>query len=62
LSAGLAGFYYPSDRAVFISPSFSGSVLENLDLLLIGQFFVGGSGSIFEEAGSLIAAALKWSF
>ncbi|EKB50512.1 hypothetical protein [Cecembia lonarensis] len=62
LNAGLAGFYYPTDPAVFISPSFTGNVLENLDLLLIGQFFVGGSGSIFEEAGSLIAAALKWSF
>ncbi|MGY6741418.1 MAG: hypothetical protein ACXIUQ_01680 [Cecembia sp.] len=62
LNAGLAGFYYPTDRAVFISPSFTGNVLENLDLLLIGQFFVGGSGSIFEEAGSLLAAALKWSF
>ena len=62
LNAGLAGFYYPTDRAVFISPSFTGNVLENLDLLLIGQFFVGGSGSIFDQAGSLFAAALKWSF
>lgn len=62
ISAGLAGFYYPSERAVFLSPSINMSVLTDLDLLIIGQVFRGPENSIFSQAGTLLAAALKWSF
>ncbi|RZS97258.1 hypothetical protein BC751_2861 [Cecembia calidifontis] len=62
LDIGLAGFYYPSEKSVFFSPSITGNLVENLDLLVIGQFFAGGKDSIFAEAGSLVAMALKWSF
>lgn len=62
VNIGLAGFYYPSEKSVFFSPSFTGNLVENLDLLVIGQFFAGGKESIFSEAGSLIAMSLKWSF
>lgn len=62
LNAGAATIYYPSEKAVFLSPSITGNIVKNLDLLLIGQFFTGSSSSIFSQAGSLIAASLKWNF
>lgn len=62
LNAGLAGFYYPSENTFFISPSLRGDFIKDIDVLLIGQFFIGGSNSIFAQAGSQIAAAFKWNF
>lgn len=62
MDVGLVGFYYPTEKAFFISPSITGNIIENLDLLVIGQFFAANQASIFSEAGNLLAAALKWSF
>lgn len=62
LTGSLAGFYYPSEGTVFISPSLRGDFIKGIDVLLIGQFFVGASDSIFAQAGSQVAAAFKWNF
>ncbi|MFD2200784.1 hypothetical protein [Shivajiella indica] len=62
LNVSLASFYYPSENTVFISPSLRGDLIKHIDVLLIGQFFIGASDSIFAQAGSQIAAAFKWNF
>ena len=62
VQAGIASFYYPSERALFFSPSLRIDLMENLDLLLIGQTFRGPQNSIFSQAGTLLATALKWNF
>jgi hypothetical protein len=61
-SASLAGFYYPSEAGVFLSPSLNVNPVENVDVLLIGQVFRGKEQSILAQAGSLVAAAIKWNF
>jgi hypothetical protein len=61
-SVGLAGFYYPSERVVFLSPNLSASLLQNLDLLVISQIFTGDRSSMLTQGGYLLATALKWNF
>ncbi|RPA69485.1 hypothetical protein EF405_06755 [Cyclobacteriaceae bacterium YHN15] len=62
LNVSLASFYYPSKNTFFISPSLRGDLIKHIDVLLIGQFFIGGSNTVFAQAGSQIAAAFKWNF
>lgn len=57
-----AGFYYPSESAVFFSPNYSYSVAQNLDLTLLSQVFIASKGSLFANAGTTFAALVKWSF
>lgn len=61
-SLNLAGFYYPTEEAVFFSPSYSFSAAQNLDLTVLGQYFLAGDNSLFANAGSTLALLLKWSF
>lgn len=61
-SLNLAGFYYPTEEAVFFSPSYSFSAAQNLDLTVLGQYFLAGDNSLFANAGSTLAVLLKWSF
>lgn len=58
----LAGIYYPDEEAVFISPSVTRSVVQNMDLNVLSQIFVGSSQSAFSNAGTIIAGSLKWNF
>lgn len=62
LQGSLAGIYYPDEEAVFISPSISWSVSENTDFNLLSQIFAGSDDSAFSNAGSVVAASLKWHF
>lgn len=58
----LAGFYYPTESAVFFSPNYSYSVGQNVDLTLLSQIFIASESSLFANAGTTFAALLKWSF
>lgn len=62
LSVGIAGFYYPTEGVVFLSPNLNAGLLQNLDLLLISQIFGGDRNSMLTQGGYLLAGALKWSF
>ena len=62
IRSGLAGIYSPNDGSYFWGPSFDLSLGDNLGFLLTGQFFGGGEGSQFGNAGSAIFTRLKWSF
>ncbi|MFN3530141.1 MAG: hypothetical protein ACK417_09515 [Bacteroidia bacterium] len=61
-SLSLAGFYYPTESTLFISPNYSYSVAQNLDLTVLSQLFIAPASSLFANAGSTVALLLKWSF
>ncbi|MEX0928599.1 MAG: hypothetical protein WD266_03060 [Balneolales bacterium] len=62
LNGSLACVYYPDEPAVFISPSVTYSVLQDLDLNVLAQLFTGSDDSAFGNAGNVVAGSLKWSF
>ncbi len=62
LNAGLAIMLFPGDKAMFIYPTVSWSVVQNLDLDLFGQFFWDDPGDKFESTTKLIFIRAKWSF
>jgi hypothetical protein len=62
LNGSLAGIYYLDEKAGFLSPSITWSVLQNLDLNILFQMFVGSDDSAFSNAGNIVAGSLKWHF
>ena len=62
LNGSLSGIYYPDESAVFFSPSITWSVIQNLDLNILSQFFAGSEDSAFSNAGNVFAGSLKWHF
>lgn len=62
LSGGMALMVFPSERGMFASPNIRYSLGQNTDLMVLSQVFGGGKESLLSGAGTLFAAALKWSF
>ena len=62
LQSGLAVMALPDIEAAFLMPSINYSVKRDLDFELIGQIFLGGSGTIFAEAGAGFFVSLQYSF
>ncbi len=62
ISGSLAGIINPNDGSYFAGPSFTISLLDNLELLLTGQFFGGDNGTEYGDIGKLLYWRLKWSF
>ncbi len=62
LDGSLAAIWYPDESAVFLSPSLTWSVTQDIDFRVLGQFFVGGSDSVFADAGTLLTASLTYNF
>ena len=62
LNGSLAGIYYPDEAAAFLSQSFTWSVIQNLDLNILFQIFLGSDDSAFSNAGNVFAGSLKWHF
>jgi hypothetical protein len=62
ISVGLAGFYFPNEETVFISPNYTRSLHKNLDLTLLSQLFLGADNSPLTGAGYNLIAMVKWSF
>jgi hypothetical protein len=61
-SGNLALMALPDIEAAFIMPGLNYSIITNLDLEFVSQIFIGGKNSVFEEAGSMWFAGLKYSF
>ena len=57
-----AAIYYPDEDAVFLSPGINWSVIENLDVQLIGQAFTGRSDSALSNAANLVTASVRYSY
>lgn len=63
LYGGLAVMGYPGTKALFINPMLTFSVVQNLDINLVGQFYFDTNTSSNYDALSKSAfARLKWSF
>ncbi|WP_141691489.1 hypothetical protein [Rhodohalobacter halophilus] len=61
-SGSLAAITYPDEEALFISPSVTWSALQDLDVNLLTQIFIGSADSVFSEAGNVIVGSIKWNF
>jgi len=62
LSGSFSGIVNPSDGSFYVGPSFTYSLLNNLELMLTGQLFFGDSGTEFGDIGQIAFGRLKWSF
>lgn len=62
LQGGMSVMALPDIEAAFLMPSVNYSLLRDLDMEVIGQIFLGGKGTIFEEAGSAAYLSLQYSF
>jgi hypothetical protein len=61
-NGGLTSAVYPDDQAMYVSPSFTLSLHSNLDFIVLGQWFLAAESSVLSDAGSVLAATLKWNF
>lgn len=52
----------PNDGSFFLGPNVDFSVSDNISLLLMGQIFIGETGTEFGDSGQLYYMRLKWSF
>jgi hypothetical protein len=62
LRGTLFGIINPSDKSFVVVPSFSYSIITNLDFYLIGLFFEGDPLTEFGEYGTSVYLRLKYSF
>ena len=62
LDGSLAAIWYPDESALFLSPSLTWSLAQDVDLRILGQFFAAGSDSVFADAGTLLTASLTYNF
>lgn len=62
LTASLAGMFNPSDKSVFVGPTFDISLTSNVEFMLTAQMFFGDKGTEFGDYGKLAYGRLKWSF
>ena len=61
-NVSFSAIWYPDEEALFMSPTVSYSIHQNIDLNLLTQIFIGSSDSIFGSAGSVAMASVKWNF
>jgi len=62
LSVDLASIYNPCDKSVFVGPSATYSLTNNVSLMVLGQLFWGNSYTEFGDIGQMFFIDLKWSF
>jgi hypothetical protein len=62
LRGTLFGIFNPNDKSFVVVPSFSYSIITNLDFYLIGLFFEGDPLTEFGEYGTSVYLRLKYSF
>jgi len=58
----LASIYNTYDKSVFVGPSLTYSLTDNISLMGIGQLFWGNSFTEFGDIGQMFFLDLKWSF
>ncbi|MDH3709789.1 MAG: hypothetical protein OER04_07860 [Cyclobacteriaceae bacterium] len=62
INGGIALIYYPGSNALFLNPSMTVSLKENLDLDLIGQFFFDTPNEDYKPVNKFLFFRLKWSY
>lgn len=61
LDGTLTAMVYPDKEAFFLSPALTWSALTNLDVQLLGQFFLGGTDPVLSDA-RIVTASLTYHF
>jgi len=62
INLDLASIYNPYDKSVFVGPSVTFSLTDNISLMLVGQLFWGNNLTEFGNIGQMYFLDLKWSF
>lgn len=62
INASISAILNPNDKSGYIGPSIDISLSENIGFMLMGQLFIGNTGSEFGGYGSMLFSRLKWSF
>jgi len=62
ISGDFSGIVNPCDGSLFLGPSLTWSLGNNLELMATGQIFLGKSGTEFGELGQAAYGRLKWAF
>ena len=62
VDGSMAAIWYPDEQAVYLSPSATWSLMTDLDLQVLAQFFLGSDGSAFANAGNVLMASLRFNF
>ncbi len=58
----LATMYFPVESVLFLSPNYTRSLHNDLDLSVLSQLFIGPSDAPLASAGYNLIMMLKWSF
>ncbi|HEY3371978.1 MAG TPA: hypothetical protein VGK10_14070 [Prolixibacteraceae bacterium] len=61
-TGSFSGILNPLDGSFYVGPAVTYSLLTNLELMLTGQLFFGGTGTEFGDIGRFGFGRLKWSF
>jgi len=61
-SGALAYMVFPGNSAMFVNPSLTYSIVQNLDLALIAQIFYGEVQGDFQSVSQVLNTRIKWSF
>lgn len=61
-NGSFAAIWYPDEEALFISPTLSYSIHQNVDINLLTQIFIGSNDSVFGSAGNVAMTSIKWNF
>ncbi|MCL2688256.1 MAG: hypothetical protein FWE57_00220 [Chitinispirillia bacterium] len=58
----LAVMYPIAQNSFFAGPTITISASQNVELLILGQFFSGAEGSLFEQTANIFGGRLRYSF
>ncbi len=62
INVSLSGIFNPYDKSVYVGPSGTFSLTDNISLMLVGQLFFGDALTEFGGYGQMYFIDLKWSF
>ncbi len=62
INVSLSAMLNPNDKSGYLGPSVDVSLTDNIGFMIMGQLFMGSSGSEFGDYGSMLFSRLKWSF
>jgi len=62
ITVDLASIFNPYDKSIFVGPSATFSISDNISLMVVGQLFWGDTETEFGDIGQMYFLDLKWSF
>jgi len=62
INGAFAVMYPPGENSFFLGPSVTISLFQNVELLVLGQLFLGSKGSLFGQTTNIFGGRLRYSF